>query len=241
MTHRTVDEVKARLDRLQSFDFKEERFTEIAENQLNNNELSDRQVLLYSYHNLLGEVSHKMDLMDEHMDMKPTCFMGCAFCCYFPIITTRLEAKMITYAIENMEPERQDYIKRHLENYFEKYHEKIEHNTSLDFEAGDIKHEYMQKQLPCPLLDEKTNTCLAYEWRPLPCRTYVNYMDPKICEENLVPEETVSFEFLYEDYMGTFNEVAQVIAQDNDQVLDYPTDLFQYDYLPVFLREWMNK
>ncbi|WP_188207288.1 YkgJ family cysteine cluster protein [Alkalibacillus aidingensis] len=241
MSYKTLSDVKERLERLGSFELNDERFVEVAEQAIDNETQQPKDRLLYAYKNLLAEVSQQMNQMDDHMGMQPTCQMGCAFCCYFPIIVTKLEANMIIRGIESMEEEQRDQLVQHLQSYFINQKEKVAACTSLDFEQGEIKHEYMKKQLPCPLLDPETNTCMAYEWRPLPCRTYVNYMDPKICEKQLVPEEAVSFEFLYEDYMGNLNEVAQEIAMEDGHAIDYPADVFQYNYLPVFLKEWIEE
>ncbi|GAA0450400.1 YkgJ family cysteine cluster protein [Alkalibacillus silvisoli] len=239
MSYKSLNEIKGRLEKLGTYELNEDRFVQIADSALEYEKPVDR--LLNGYQNLLSEVSNQMGKMDEHMGIKPSCQMGCAFCCYFPIIVTRLEAKMIIRAIEQMEPDEKLALQSHLKDYFKKHEEKIDYCTSLDFEHEDTKFDYMKEQLPCPLLNTETNTCMAYEWRPLPCRTYVNYLNPKICEDQLVPEETVSFEFLYEDYMSNLNQVAKEVAYEDNELLDYPEDIFEYNYLPVFLKQWINR
>ncbi|WP_306976546.1 YkgJ family cysteine cluster protein [Alkalibacillus salilacus] len=239
MSHRSLKDVQNRLETLQTYELDEGEFEAKQDEAKTYKQPKDQ--LVAGYHKLLGEVSVQMNQMDHHMGMSPTCFMGCAFCCYFPIIVTRLEADLLKTAINQMEPERREHIKAHLKQYFDTYQDKLAHVESLDFDDEQFKFDYRKQWLPCPLLDTETNTCLAYESRPLPCRTYVNYMDPKICEHNLVPEETVSFEFLYQDYMGNLNELAQDIATEYDGVIDYPDDIFEYNLLPVFLREWIEE
>ncbi|MET3683139.1 Fe-S-cluster containining protein [Alkalibacillus flavidus] len=239
MSHRTLEDVQKRLETLQTFELDESEFEERRDEALDKSEPEDQ--LIAGYHKLLGEVSEQMNQMDEHMGMTPTCFMGCAFCCYFPIIVMKLEADILITAINRMDEERRDRIKQHLKQYFHDYQDKLEKVESLDFDDESMKYDYRKEWLPCPLLDTETNTCMAYESRPLPCRTYVNYMDPKLCENQLVPEETVSFEFLYQDYMGNLNEIAQEVATANDDVIDYPDDLFEYNLLPVFLKRWMDE
>ncbi|TFB13917.1 YkgJ family cysteine cluster protein [Filobacillus milosensis] len=240
MENRTLEQVKQRLAKLETFELDEDSFYEVAEDQLDCYH-QPKEKMMAIYQKLLQEVSQKMNQMDNHMDMTPNCQLGCAFCCYFPIIISRLEAKMIIASIEAMPEERHNELKEHLRQYYKNYENLIEDATSLDFEEQDVKYEYMKKQLPCPLLNTETNTCMAYEVRPLPCRTYVNYMDPEICAKNYVPEETVSFEFLYENYMGALNAAAQVVFEEDDpEFLDYPTDVYQYNYLPVFLKEWID-
>ncbi|WP_054754431.1 YkgJ family cysteine cluster protein [Piscibacillus salipiscarius] len=218
----------------------EDDFYDAAEDQLDEAGTSlERMVSVYQ--RLQQEVSQKMNEMDDHMGMTPNCQLGCAFCCYFPIIISRLEANMIMASIEAMPQSRREEFIHHLKDYFERHKALIDEATALNFDEEDIKYDYIKKQLPCPLLNTETNACMAYEARPLPCRTYVNYMDPDICYENYVPEETVSFEFLYEDYMGALNAAAQVMYEDeNPDFLDYPSDVYQYDYMPVFLKEWIE-
>ncbi|WP_277673549.1 YkgJ family cysteine cluster protein [Piscibacillus halophilus] len=241
MENRSLEEVKKRLDQLATFELNEDSFYEVAEDNLDQ-EGTPLEKMVSVYQRLQQEVSQKMNEMDGHMGMSPNCQLGCAFCCYFPIIVSRLEAKMIIASIEAMPEHRREDIKQHLIDYYQQYEGLIQEATSLNFEVKDIKYDYIKKQLPCPLLNLETNACMAYEARPLPCRTYVNYMDPDICAKNYVPEEAVSFEFLYEDYMGALNAAAQVMFEEEDpNFLDYPSDVYQYHYLPVFLKEWIEK
>ncbi|UOQ47660.1 YkgJ family cysteine cluster protein [Gracilibacillus caseinilyticus] len=82
------------------------------------------------------------------------------------------------------------------------------------------------------MLDTESNQCLAYEIRPLPCRTYVNYTDPAVCKNNEMPKETISYEFLYQEYMGAFNELLQYLyAEEDTAMVQYPDDLYQEDLL----------
>ncbi|RPF50581.1 YkgJ family cysteine cluster protein [Aquisalibacillus elongatus] len=240
MENRALEEVKHKLNKLDSYPYNDETFYDVAEEQLDQRGTSlNRMVEIYQH--LQQEVSQKMSEMNQHMGMTPNCQLGCAFCCYFPIVVSRLEANMIIASIEVMPTERRESIKDHLRSYYKNYESLIDEATSLNFEE-DIKFEYMKKQLPCPLLNPETNACMAYEARPLPCRTYVNYMDPQICADNYVPEETVSFEFIYEDYMSALNAAAQVMdEEESPRFLDYPSDLYRYDYLPVFLKEWIER
>lgn len=79
---------------------------------------------------------------------------------------------------------------------------------------------------------------MIYEVRPLPCRTYVNYTNPKVCADNILPKETISYEFLYQEYMGAINELLQYLYE-NDKIenIGYPEDLYQED----LLINWMKK
>lgn len=198
--------------------------------------------LMHAFQKLLRKVNDEISQMENVMDVKPSCQMGCAFCCYFPIIVNRMEAKLIEQAIENMDEDRRNNLKNHLKEYFAKYEEELKQLTALDFETDEhFKRKYIARQVPCPMLDTNTNTCLAYEVRPIPCRTYLNYNNPKVCRDNLMPIETISYEFLYDDYMGTLNELLQVMFEEGDTAfVNYPEDAFAYDYLPVWLEQWVK-
>ncbi|MGM8216338.1 YkgJ family cysteine cluster protein [Bacillaceae bacterium W0354] len=240
MTFLKLNEVKERLNHLSSFELNEDDFYEITDKYLEK-AMPTKKRMIEIYKKLLLETSNKMTDMDEHMGMSPSCQLGCAFCCYFPIIITRLEAKMIIASIEEMSDDRREELINHLRNYFSNYESLIEEATSVDPESEHVKSHYIKKQLPCPLLNTETNSCMAYEIRPLPCRTYVNYTNPKVCADNLMPEEAVSFEFLYEGYMGALNEAAQVIFEEEaPDFLDYPMDVYETNYLPLFLKEWLE-
>ncbi|PWU69213.1 YkgJ family cysteine cluster protein [Gracilibacillus dipsosauri] len=189
--------------------------------------------LMASFTELLVVVSDEITRMEDHVELSSTCRMGCAFCCYFPIIINEMEAKLMLAAINQFSNERQIVIQRHLSAYYKKYSKKIEEVSQISFEEDeDFKMKYRQSLLPCPLLNTETNQCLAYEIRPIPCRTYMNYTDPAVCEKNLMPKETISFEFLYAEYMGALNEFLQFLYEDGDTgIIYYPDDLYKHDYL----------
>lgn len=229
----TYESLMLKIDELsQSYAIEEENFYRIIEHW-DQTDVSIEEKLDASFKGLLNQVSLEMDTMDELMNQKPTCFMGCAFCCYFPIIVTGLEAKLIKQAIDRYPEARRKQIITHLIEYQSKHKSKLSAARHIDFKDDpDFKRKYRSLDLPCPLLDLKTNSCMAYEVRPIPCRTYVNYLDPKLCEEERMPKETVSFEFLYGPYFEALNEFVQWLYEDGETgVIDYPDDLFSEDYL----------
>src|SRR5690625_4505011 len=151
MNYLKIEEVKRRLDLLSSYELKADRYFEIIDEEIDGNKTiidSMEQV----YKRLLEQVSNEMKEMDKHMDLTPSCRLGCAFCCYFPIIITRLEAKMMIYSFEKMPINERDTIIKHLENYYLTYENLIKETTAIDIYSGDLKLNYVQKQLPCPLL-----------------------------------------------------------------------------------------
>jgi len=240
MTYLNIDEVKKRLNRLSSYELDSNKYFDIVDEEMNRT-LPNKERLAHVYKNLLEQVSEEINSIDKHINLTPSCRLGCAFCCYFPIIITRLVANMIIYSIETMNEKRRHEVINHLQNYFANNEELYNDATPINLYSEDVKLAYIQKQLPCPMLDTETNRCIAYEVRPLPCRTYVNYTDPAVCEENFMPEEAVSYEFLYEEYMGALNEAAQIVYESDDaSFLNYPTDIYEVNYLPVFLKEWID-
>ncbi|WLR51399.1 YkgJ family cysteine cluster protein [Bacillus tianshenii] len=210
---------------------------------LQDEESSADELVLQAYLQLLKTLDNEIEKIEAKADIKPTCFIGCAHCCYFPIIVTKLEAKIILQHIKHLPEDERQGILNHLKRYFEEQQPEIESACQLDFQENpDFKHQYIAKQLPCPMLDTKTNTCVAYEARPTPCRTYLNYASPKVCADNLVPKEPFSYEFLHEYYFQALNELIQALLYGGEEMktLNYPDDLFEYDYLPNHLKRELN-
>ena len=188
---------------------------------------------------LLKVVDEEINKIEEYVNIKPSCYKGCAYCCYFPIIVTKAEAKLMVEYIHSLPKQKQQQIWNHINQYFESYSDKISEACSLNFQDDRFfKETYIRKQLPCPFLDTKTNTCLVYEVRPIPCRTYLNYCHPSVCAENDVPKEPFSYEFVYAFYMQALNEVIQELTEEEEFDFDYPNDLITYDYLPNLLSEY---
>ncbi|RLL45110.1 YkgJ family cysteine cluster protein [Oceanobacillus piezotolerans] len=235
----TYEEIQDRMMELQDkYEIDEDHFYGIVEHWANA-EISIENKILASFQGLLQVVSEQITQMEKAVDIEATCRMGCAFCCYFPIIVNEMEAKLMKKAIEQFPADRRTAIERHLADYYEKQEPVIKQLTSLERDTdGEFKNEYRKRFLPCPLLDTKTNQCMAYEVRPIPCRTYVNYTNPDVCADNLMPKETVSFEFLYEQYMGALNEFMQFLYEEEGDTafITYPDDLYREDYLVNWFR-----
>lgn len=202
--------------------------------------------ILHSFKELLKVVDTEIHKIEGKVNISPTCEKGCAHCCYFPIIITKLEAKLMVGVIKSMPTERRIKIENHLENYFNQYSDSINRLCSINFEeVSDFKHQYISNGLPCPMLNTETNECMAYEIRPIPCRTYLNYCNPIVCKENFIPKEPFSYEFLREYYIEALNELVQTVLYEDNQSygISYPDDLFEVDYLPNLLKneQFMKK
>ncbi|MFD2925055.1 YkgJ family cysteine cluster protein [Halobacillus naozhouensis] len=207
--------------------------------QLLNSELESEDVILEGLQRLLQEVDHEIGRMEHFADLTASCFKGCDFCCYFPIVLSKMEAKMMFQSIKNFSEDRKQAIYDHWDRYYEKYAKTLKQALAMDHSADDTKLAYKKLNLPCPMLDPETQACMAYEVRPIPCRTYLNYSDPKVCAEQHLPQEPTSYEFLYNHYFEAINELVQVLYENGeDVVVDYPSDVWSYDYLPAWIEKW---
>lgn len=200
---------------------------------------SASEIILETFTALLKLIDSQIKEIETKVNIQPSCFKGCAYCCYFPIITTRLEAKLILQYIQSLPEAQKQDILGHLFNYFESNKEQLEKVCSIDFhEDPQFKFKYISEQVSCPFLDRSSNTCKVYEVRPTPCRTYLNYCHPNVCAQSLMPRETFSYEFLHEFYMTALNEVLQeFLYEDEDLGITFPDDVFHIDYLPKLLKE----
>ena len=95
-----------------------------------------------------------------------TCKPGCSHCCARPITITLAEALVI-----------KDYLKK-----THRLKEVMDRLKGLqDFEFLDAGTWYAMG-IKCPVLDLKTNKCLAYEVRPIACSTHFSKADPSSCD-----------------------------------------------------------
>ncbi|WP_347861360.1 YkgJ family cysteine cluster protein [Salimicrobium sp. PL1-032A] len=235
----TYDEILKKSETLnESYELDVSIFEDVVDELLNSEKDTD-SVVLEGFRRLLQSVDGTMENIDTFLDMKPNCFMGCAFCCYFPIRVSKMEAKLFFQSIEHMSSERKEDIFRHWEAYYEKFPQKVETALDIDPEDPDMKWKYKQLNLPCPMLNEETQLCMAYEVRPVPCRTYVNYSDPTVCATQHMPKETVSYDFLYTFYFQAMNELLQALYENGEELsVEYPMDAWSYDYLPGWIRQY---
>lgn len=234
----SLEDIQAKCEKLMNeYEIEEDKFYQIVEGW-SEAEVTTEEKLIASFTELLEVVSSEITSMEDHASLSVTCRSGCAFCCYFPIIVNEMEAKLMQKAIENFPEERKKQLDEHLTQYYKNQATNLKTIEKLDFKNDtNFKMSYRKLFMPCPLLNTETNQCMAYEIRPIPCRTYVNYTNPKVCEDNLMPKETISFEFLYGEYMGALNEFLQFLYEEGDTgFIQYPDDLYREDYLVNWLK-----
>ncbi|WP_431800583.1 YkgJ family cysteine cluster protein [Halobacillus andaensis] len=236
LTHQEIIDKSNRIN--ESYELDSEVFETIVDDLLNS-EADTEEVILDGFQRLLAEINHEIGRMEDHVSMTPSCFKGCAFCCYFPIIISKMEAKMLFRSIESFSDERKERIYDHWADYYSTQSGKLNKALKMDHTEESIKFDYKRLNLPCPMLDPKTQACMAYEVRPVPCRTYLNYADPNVCAENHLPKEPFSYEFLYNHYFGALNELIQFLYENGEELfVDYPSDAWSYDFLPAWVQKW---
>ncbi|QDP39842.1 YkgJ family cysteine cluster protein [Radiobacillus deserti] len=232
-TYLTYEDIQHKCSQLNDmYEIDEEKFYQVVEKWADRDATTEHK-LLASFSELLQLVSDEISQMERTVKMEQTCRLGCAFCCYFPIIINGMEAKLMKQAIDCFPEPRKSEILRHIDGYFTEYKNELDELEKLNFEEEkDFKLTYRQRNIPCMMLNTETNQCMAYEIRPIPCRTYVNYTNPKVCEDHVMPKETISFEFLYNEYMGALNEFLQFLYEEGDTgFIQYPDDMYQEDYI----------
>ena len=65
----------------------------------------------------------------------------------------------------------------------------IQHKTGIKFnkKAKELTPHIVKKTSkeflsPCTFLNQETNSCSIYEYRPLSCRMFMTFDDPELCE-----------------------------------------------------------
>lgn len=133
----------------------------------------------------LAEVLKTADLLFSQAASFSACMKGCSHCCYQAVPITDIEARYIGEKIKTKNVELRQSISHDL--------------TSLS------------DQTPCPFL--ANSECVIYEYRPLTCRTHVNFdRDNHFCRyENwnkpggTVPKLVIhSLLFAYQQLAGKF-------------------------------------
>ncbi len=232
---------KVRVMNERSYDYEESFYNKVDEFLESSEGHHVKDVLVKGFEHVLSHVDEEIKVIEKEVGLNKSCEIGCAHCCYFPIMVTKLEVKLMLQYIEQLPLERKEKMMEHFQQYVKTFAPQLEQIKDLDYQKDvNFKHQYKKLNLPCMLLDEQTNTCLAYEVRPTPCRTYMNYVPPKVCSEQHVPKEPISYEFLHNFYVQGMDEIIQTILEvvdDTELGFSYPADVMEVQYLPLLLKE----
>jgi Fe-S-cluster containining protein len=116
------------------------------------------------------------------------CKMGCAECCYDKFFITNAEFEMILKELKN------SWSEQEIENLFDTSLNNLELLKKIDYNLFEILEgdgnsdtslyfiqifSESKKLFPCVFLDENTNSCKIYNFRPLVCRAHGSTHDSK--------------------------------------------------------------
>ncbi len=120
---------------------------------------------------------------------EPACQPGCDHCCHQIAMVTALEAQLLArHLLRNWSEAEIDELRRRATDLWNRARSAGIENRPLA-EQMDV---LARIRRPCPLLEESSRLCLAYEARPLACRRE-NSTDAEVCRryrEN--PDEAVA-------------------------------------------------
>jgi len=149
--------------------------------------LSDEVLVLYHHGEMLDmeKATEKLETvydMLEHslapFSKNSSCQKGCTPCCHHIIETTPIEAEMVRRAIEKHpgHSAMMSLLSRIKKNS-EHYPPPVTGNRKYD---NDLQARHFEAYTPCPFLSEE-GACMIYEARPLLCRMYMVFSDPRLC------------------------------------------------------------
>lgn len=114
------------------------------------------------------------ELQDAAADgkLRLSCRVGCANCCYHPVMITAIEGALLYRHIAERgrwTPSFQQRVREHA-------------TKTRDLPMAV----WFLSAIPCPLLDDKTKKCTAYEGRPFACRATYAFGDPDDCHPHRI-------------------------------------------------------
>ncbi len=106
------------------------------------------------------------------------CGRGCNHCCFQHVAISPIETVVLARQINRHWSEEQiDNLRERLVRDAELYRQTRSQSPDEASERQALK----RIRRPCPLLDEVSGDCLAYQWRPITCRRE-NSIDARVCE-----------------------------------------------------------
>ncbi|MCY9708336.1 YkgJ family cysteine cluster protein [Paenibacillus alvei] len=161
---------------------------------------SGGKVKFREYATLVEDMSSLIDKTEANIEIESTCRKGCAACCSHSILVNGFEVEVILNYIErNYDYETRKAIKQRINDTANRLDATLgpaPRNTNelkniLEHEE-EIKTNYFELQLPCPLLNEQQE-CMVYPVRPSPCWTYRSYGDPDVCNTTFDVPHTINY------------------------------------------------
>lgn len=120
---------------------------------------------------------------------EPSCREGCDHCCYQHVAITPIEADILASHIRERWPKDEIIA---LQKRLSLNCERLATIEASSRSPDSRRLALSQLRRPCPVLDEATGRCLAYEARPVNCRRE-NSVDPEVCRRHQInPDSTES-------------------------------------------------
>ena len=131
---------------------------------------------LLKIYELLDDINFKsFKEKAEKGEGTPSCKKGCSFCCNIQVACTEIEVDLIIKYMEDNNISLTDTEK-----------DRLKEQCKFILRKDELK--YIQSpHKQCVFL--KDNECSIYPVRPLSCRNYFVYNDPKLCDTNNTNEE----------------------------------------------------
>lgn len=125
----------------------------------------------------LKNLEQYLKRLHEKAKIRPSCRAECSACCTHPVWTTHAELDIIqAYIRDSLSAELQERLTANLREW----HLQIGQEASnLRVGDQDGQYRYIAKQVLCPLL--LNDNCCIYPVRPVACRVYYSYGNPKDC------------------------------------------------------------
>lgn len=115
-----------------------------------------------------------------------SCQYGCAHCCYYGVVIGQPDALILA-----------DWCRRHAKDTPE-FRSLLKDRALLMEQHLGNHRSYVEKHIPCALL--KDDACMAYEWRPVPCRTHFVVSPAELCKTaDLTQIKTVDMDPVRQD------------------------------------------
>ncbi|MEW4568848.1 YkgJ family cysteine cluster protein [Tautonia sp. JC769] len=108
---------------------------------------------------------------------EPACQLGCDHCCYQHVAVTELEAEILAQHVQaHLDPGEQAALRHRVDRDAGRLRQLAAEAPTADAHRAALA----RSRQPCPLLDEATRQCLAYEARPVNCRRE-NSVEVEVC------------------------------------------------------------
>ena len=173
---------------------------------------------------IYSQLEYELEDHRERANGSSLCVKGCVQCCFDYFTIQGIEFDLIIKELANWEEEKLNNLIKRVDKYWKVLEMEQPEATRLLLEAADNAAEKINASIdktsfPCVFLDETTQLCQIYDFRPFKCRIFgTTYYYPKP-EEGAVGIACHKYESILND------DNFDVILCDVTELLDKNTDL----------------